>query len=81
MIKKTELNGVLEITPQLYLMTFVVAMLRLITKDYHEAGIDTQFIQDDINITWHVLRGIHGDSKTCKLVMLIWGFLSYCSQQ
>ena len=36
---------------------------------YREAGIDQHFIQDDISVSRrHVLRGIHGDDKTWKLI-------------
>ena len=41
---------------------------------YREVGIDQVFIQDDISISrQHVLRGIHGDSKTWKLVSCLYG--------
>lgn len=38
-------------------------------RDYNEAGITIDFVQDDFSMsTQHVLRGLHGDSKTWKLV-------------
>jgi len=38
-------------------------------KAYREAGIDVKFLQDDYSLsTKHVLRGIHGDDVTWKLV-------------
>ena len=41
---------------------------------YKAAGIDYEFIQDDISISrQHVLRGIHGDRKTAKLVSCLHG--------
>ncbi|WP_428681815.1 dTDP-4-dehydrorhamnose 3,5-epimerase [Reyranella sp.] len=41
---------------------------------YHEAGIDQHFIQDDISVSRrHVLRGIHGDDKTWKLISCLQG--------
>lgn len=41
---------------------------------YRKNGIDQTFIQDDISVsTRHVLRGIHGDSETWKLVSCLEG--------
>jgi dTDP-4-dehydrorhamnose 3,5-epimerase len=41
---------------------------------YREAGIDQHFIQDDISVSrQHVLRGIHGDDKTWKLISCLHG--------
>ena len=43
-------------------------------KLYHEHGIDVKFIQDDISVsTKHVLRGIHGDAQTWKLISCLCG--------
>lgn len=41
---------------------------------YHDIGIDQDFIQDDISVSRrHVLRGIHGDGKTWKLISCLQG--------
>ncbi|MFH0958621.1 MAG: dTDP-4-dehydrorhamnose 3,5-epimerase [Pseudomonadota bacterium] len=38
-------------------------------KIYFDAGIDVKFVQDDYSISErHVLRGLHGDAKTWKLI-------------
>ena len=43
---------------------------------YHAAGIDQNFIQDDIAYSkYHVLRGFHGDAKTWKLISCLTGTL------
>ena len=43
-------------------------------QDYQAAGIDIDFVQDDLSISsQHVLRGLHGDTKTWKLVSCISG--------
>ena len=74
-IKKTELDGVLLITPPtifrdfrgMYVETYNEAL-------YNENGIDVKFIQDDISCSKKgVLRGIHGDGETWKLVSCIHG--------
>ncbi len=42
--------------------------------DYLEHGIDIDFVQDDFSMsTKHVLRGIHGDQTTWKLVSCVYG--------
>ncbi len=41
---------------------------------YAKNGITTRFIQDDISVSKKdVLRGIHGDLKTTKLISCLWG--------
>lgn len=41
---------------------------------YRANGIDIKFIQDDISVSSrHVLRGIHGDNETCKLISCLQG--------
>ncbi len=41
---------------------------------YKEKGIDLDFLQDDISISSkNVLRGIHGDAETWKLISCLYG--------
>lgn len=41
---------------------------------YQAAGIDMDFVQDDISVSRrNVLRGIHGDDKTWKLISCLTG--------
>lgn len=41
---------------------------------YQKNGIDIKFVQDDISVsTKNVLRGIHGDSETWKLISCLYG--------
>ena len=43
-------------------------------KEYLEKGIDIKFVADDISVsTKNVLRGIHGDSVTWKLISCLYG--------
>ncbi|MGA1868160.1 MAG: dTDP-4-dehydrorhamnose 3,5-epimerase family protein [bacterium] len=43
-------------------------------KEYREAGIEVKFVQDDYSMsTKGVLRGIHGDNETWKLISCPFG--------
>jgi dTDP-4-dehydrorhamnose 3,5-epimerase len=45
-------------------------------RDYQEAGIDVKFVQDDYSVSSkHVLRGLHGDATTWKLITCPYGKL------
>lgn len=41
---------------------------------FHQNGIKTKFIQDDVSISSrNVMRGLHGDNKTWKLISCLYG--------
>ena len=41
---------------------------------YKKNGINVKFVQDDISVSSkHVLRGIHGDDETWKLISCLYG--------
>lgn len=73
-ISKTNLEGVLLIKPFVfedhrgeYVETYNEQL-------YKDNGIDVKFIQDDISVSSrNVLRGIHGDDQTWKLVSCLYG--------
>ena len=73
-ISKTDLPGVLLIKPYVfedfrgeYVETFNRA-------DYQKHGVTCEFVQDDISVSSrHVLRGIHGDAETWKLISCLHG--------
>ena len=73
-VEKTELTGVLLIK----LETFEDHRGQYV-EIYNENlyaghGIDIKFVQDDISTsTQHVLRGIHGDNETWKLISCLHG--------
>jgi dTDP-4-dehydrorhamnose 3,5-epimerase len=73
-VKKTDLEGVLLIKPEVfedYRGQYVEIYNDAI---YVEKGIDFKFIQDDISVSSrHVLRGIHGDRETWKLISCLHG--------
>lgn len=68
-IEKMALEGVLRITPDVFEDFRGEFVETYNEKLYRDQGIDVQFIQDDLSIsTRNVLRGIHGDEVTWKLV-------------
>lgn len=74
-IQKTILDEVLLITPPTIFEDFRGSYVELYNKIlFEEAGLTVNFIQDDISVSSrHVLRGIHGDSVTWKLVSCLYG--------
>ncbi|MDA7949161.1 MAG: dTDP-4-dehydrorhamnose 3,5-epimerase family protein [Hyphomicrobiaceae bacterium] len=73
------LEGVKIITPPTIFEDFRGDYVEIYNRDiYHEAGISTDFKQDDYaTSTKNVLRGMHGDDKTEKLVKCIYGTLHF----
>ena len=74
-IHKTPLDGVLVIEPLVIFEDFRGQYVELYNAPaYKAAGIHYEFIQDDISVSRkNVLRGIHGDRKTAKLVSCLYG--------
>jgi dTDP-4-dehydrorhamnose 3,5-epimerase len=74
-IKPTRLEGVCLITPPTIFEDFRGSYIELYNEDlYRKAGIDVPFVQEDISVSSrHVLRGIHGDAGTWKLVSCLHG--------
>jgi dTDP-4-dehydrorhamnose 3,5-epimerase len=74
-ISKTNLDGVLSISPPTNFEDHRGKFLEIYNKEiYNNAGLSQDFIQDDISTShYNVLRGIHGDEKTWKLVSCLFG--------
>lgn len=74
-VSKTRLDGVLLITPPTIFNDFRGSYVETYNEEqYNAVGIDVDFIQDDISVSWkNVLRGIHGDPVTWKLVSCLYG--------
>jgi len=74
-VKKTKLDGVLLIKPPTIFEDFRGTYVETYNKElYNAAGITVDLVQDDISTsTRNVLRGIHGDAKTWKLVSCLHG--------
>jgi len=76
-VHRTKLDGVLLIKPPTIFKDFRGTYVEIYNERlYSEAGIKVKFIQDDISISSkHVLRGIHGDQETWKLISCLYGEL------
>lgn len=74
-IEKTKLDQVLVIYPPTNFEDFRGVYTETYNlESYGQAGIDQKFVQDNFSYSSkNVLRGIHGDSKTWKLVSCISG--------
>jgi dTDP-4-dehydrorhamnose 3,5-epimerase len=74
-VSKTGLDGVLLVEPPTNFEDFRGSYVELYNRKlYAEAGIAEDFLQDDISTSRrHVLRGLHGDHKTSKLVSCLYG--------
>ncbi len=74
-VRDTPLAKVKLITPPTVFEDFRGSYVETYNRDiYRAAGIDQDFLQDDISTsTRHVLRGIHGDGQTWKLVSCLFG--------
>jgi dTDP-4-dehydrorhamnose 3,5-epimerase len=74
-ISKTELDGVLLIKPSTIFEDFRGTYVELFNeKLYSEVGINIKFVEDDISVnSRYVLRGIHGDHQTWKLISCLYG--------
>jgi dTDP-4-dehydrorhamnose 3,5-epimerase len=73
-VEKTSLENVLLVKPDVfedfrgqYVQTYA-------ESQYRDLGIGAKFVEDDISVSRRsVLRGIHGDGKTWKLVSCLYG--------
>ena len=73
-VHETNLKGVLQVKLDVF-EDFRGEYVETYNEElYREHGIDVKFIQDDISVSSrHVLRGIHGDSTTWKLISCLHG--------
>ncbi|OGP66760.1 MAG: dTDP-4-dehydrorhamnose 3,5-epimerase [Deltaproteobacteria bacterium RBG_19FT_COMBO_43_11] len=74
-IEKTKLEGILLIKPPTIFEDFRGTYVEIYNEElYRKAGINVDFVQDDISVSSrHVLRGIHGDGETWKLISCLYG--------
>jgi dTDP-4-dehydrorhamnose 3,5-epimerase len=74
-LHETKLDGVLTIKPSTIFEDFRGTYVETYNEQlYNEAGISVKFVQDDISVSSkHVLRGLHGDQETWKLISCLYG--------
>lgn len=73
-VTKTNFKDVLVIKPDIF-EDFRGEYVELFNEAlYKKSGIKIKFVQDDISVSSkNVLRGIHGDQNTWKLISCLWG--------
>lgn len=73
-VTKTKMNGVLLIKPHVF-EDFRGQYVETYNEElYNSNGITMKFVQDDISVSSrNVLRGIHGDAETWKLISCHYG--------
>lgn len=75
-VTKTKLDGVLLIRPDVFEDFRGQYVETYNDQIFCENGINIKFVQDDISVSSrHVLRGIHGDAETWKLISCLYGKL------
>lgn len=73
-VKDTKLEGVKMISNIYSFEDFRGVYGETYNKKYYESFTNVEFVQDDISRSRkNVLRGIHGDEKTWKLVSCLYG--------
>lgn len=73
-VEKTKLEGVLLIKPDVFEDHRGLYIETYNEKRYRDLDVSVKFVQDDISVSSrHVLRGIHGDSETWKLISCLYG--------
>jgi dTDP-4-dehydrorhamnose 3,5-epimerase len=74
-IQTTKLDRVLLITPPTFHEDFRGDYVELYNRElYQKQGVPADFVQTDMSVSsQHVLRGIHGDRSTWKLISCLMG--------
>ncbi|WP_031492419.1 dTDP-4-dehydrorhamnose 3,5-epimerase family protein [Succinivibrio dextrinosolvens] len=73
-VEKTLLDGVYLVKPSVHEDSRGNFYETYNKKEYVNAGLCTDFVQDDISKSYKgVLKGMHGDSGTFKLVQCVYG--------
>jgi len=77
-VTETSLEGVLLVKPMVFEDHRGQFVETYNQATYRASGIGVEFVQDDISVSSrHVLRGMHGDAVTWKLVSCVHGTLYF----
>ncbi len=72
--ERTELEGVLRLVPEVFEDQRGRYVEIFDSEKYRAATGGVEFVQDDVSVSWaNVLRGLHGDWETTKLVSVLSG--------
>jgi len=73
-VEMTGLQGVYLVTPEVHEDARGNFYETYNEKEYFKAGLTAKMVQDDVSFSWQgVLKGMHGDAGTCKLVQCVQG--------
>ena len=73
-VEATNIEGVTTFTPGIFEDHRGYYVETFNQRDYEAVGVTAAFVQDDISVSRKgVLRGLHGDQKTWKLVSCLMG--------
>lgn len=73
-VEKTSLDGVFLIKPSVHEDKRGNFYETYNDDDYHTVGLTAKFVQDDVSLSVKgVLKGMHGDAGTYKLVQCVYG--------
>ena len=74
-VSSSRLEGVRVVSPSTIFEDFRGTYVETYNEEmFLQMGIELNFVQDDISVSSkYVLRGIHGDQETWKLVSCLWG--------
>ncbi|MEO8665241.1 MAG: dTDP-4-dehydrorhamnose 3,5-epimerase [Ignavibacteria bacterium] len=77
-VTNTDLDGVLLIKPGIFEDHRGMYVETYNIEDYNKNGIKIKFVRDDISTsTKNVLRGLHYDDKTWKLIQCMYGKIHF----
>ena len=72
-VEDGKIKGVKIITPESF-HDFRGEYVETYNEKYYEAVLNIHFVEDDISVSrYGVMRGLHGDDKTWKLIQCLYG--------
>lgn len=76
-VEEGKIHGLKIITPESF-HDFRGEYVETYNEKYYEAILNIHFVEDDISISrYGVMRGLHGDDKTWKLIQCLYGAIYF----